>query len=73
MPHCCNTNTHTRGPQTHSEGGVTTASFDLLTLRLLKQALRQLFCKICLPRESRRERGRGGGRERVDAVLTLPE
>lgn len=47
-------------------GGVTIADFDLLTLRLLKQALRQLFCKICLPRENgerEREREREGERK----------
>lgn len=48
----------TQRPPTHSEAGVTTAGFDLLTLRLLKQALRQLFCKICLPREGEGERER---------------
>lgn len=37
-------------PPARSKAAVTTAGFDLLTLRLLKQALHQLFCKISLPR-----------------------
>lgn len=75
MPHCSNkhTHTHSQRPQTHSQAGVTTASFDLLTLRLLKQALRQLFCKICLPRKRERERERErrgeGERERVKVCM----
>lgn len=68
----------TQRPPIHSGAAVTTADFDLLTLRLLKQALRQLFCKICLPRGGVKEGdGRGEGeRERVKVcmrVLTMLE
>lgn len=54
MPQCC-LRVDTDSPP-HSQAGVTSAGFDSLTLGLLKQALRQLFCKICLPRAGRRER-----------------
>lgn len=54
---------------------MTAAGFDSLTLRLLKQALRQLFCKICLPHERGGERDAEEGEEseRKCAVLTPPE
>lgn len=54
---------------------MTAAGFDSLTLRLLKQALRQLFCKICLPheREGERDAEEGEESERKCAVLTPPE